>query len=176
MGRLKNRLLAKILTRHPSLVDKFTDKIGDEADPLKGVDLSSVPWTPVTKPLSESRVALVTTSGVHLKEQTPFDMKDPNGDPTPRELPSDTPLEQYTITHDYYDHTDADKDLDIVFPVTRLNELAAEGVVGEAAPRNFSFMGHIDGPYVGVLMEATAKEVAAKLNEDGVDIALLTPG
>jgi D-proline reductase (dithiol) PrdB len=175
MGRLKNRLLAKILTKHPSLVDKFTE-IGDEGDPLKGVDLSSVPWTSVTKPLSESKVAIVTTAGVHLKEQTPFDMDDPNGDPTPRELPSDTLLERYTITHDYYDHTDADKDLNIVFPITRLAEFVAEGVVGEFAPRNFSFMGHIDGPYVGVLMEATAKEVATKLNEDGVDIVLLTPG
>ena len=176
MGRLKNKLLAKIFTRHPSLVDKFTEKIGDAADPLKGVDLSTVPWTPVEKPLSESKVAIVTTAGVHLKKQTPFDMKDPNGDPTFRELPSNTPLDSYMITHDYYDHTDADKDLNIVFPVTRLSELVDEGIVGELALRNFSFMGHIDGPYVGVLMEATAKEVAAKLNEDNVDIALLTPG
>lgn len=176
MGRLKNKILAKILTKHPSLVEKFTDKIGDEQDPLKGVDLSAIPWTPVTKPLSESRVAIVTTAGVHLKDQTPFDMEDLSGDPTYREVPSDTPLEQYTITHDYYDHTDADKDLNIVFPIERLREFVDEGVVGELAPNNFSFMGHIDGAYVGVLMEATAKEVAAKLNEDGVDIALLTPG
>lgn len=176
MGRFKNKLLAKILTKHPSLVDKFIEKIGEEGDPLKGVDLSTVPWTPVEKPLSESRVAIVTTAGVHLLKQTPFDMKDPNGDPTFREIPSDASLDSYTITHDYYDHRDADKDLNIVFPVTRLDELVADGVVGEVAQRNFSFMGHIDGPYVGVLMEATAKEVAVKLNEDNVDIALLTPG
>ncbi len=176
MGRLKNKLLAKILTKHPSLVKKFTEKIGEEGDPLKGVDLSSIPWTPVSKLLSESKVAIVTTAGVHLKDQTPFDMEDPLGDPTYREVPSDAPLDSYTITHDYYDHRDADKDLNIVFPIERLRELVAEGVIGSLAPSNFSFMGHIDGPYVGVLMEATAKEVASKLNEDGVDIALLTPG
>jgi D-proline reductase (dithiol) PrdB len=176
MGRLKNKILAKILTKHPSLVEKFTERIGDDTDPLKGVDLREIPWTPLKKSLAESRVAIVTTAGVHLKEQTPFDMEDKNGDPTFRVVPADTPLDSYTITHDYYDHTDADKDLNIVFPVERLAELLADGVIGELAPRNFSFMGHIDGPYVGVLMEATAKEVATKLNEDGTDIALLTPG
>lgn len=176
MGRLKNKLLAKILTKHPSLVEKFTEKIGKDGDPLLGVDLSTVPWTPVTKPLASSKIAIVTTSGVHLKAQPPFDMEDPNGDPTFRALPTDTPLDKYKITHDYYDHTDADKDINIVFPVERMAELVADGVIGELAPRNFSFMGHIDGPYIGVLMVATAREVALKLNEDGVDIALLTPG
>ena len=60
-------------------------------------------------------------------------MSDPFGDPSYRELPSDTPRELYTITHDYYDHTDADRDLNIVFPIDRLKEMVREGLIGSLA-------------------------------------------
>ncbi len=163
--------MAALITRFPRLFDleKYSEKV-------ETVKVEGVPWTPVKKPLEKSVVAIVTTSGVHLREQKPFDMKDPDGDPSYRVLPSDTPPEGYMITHDYYDHTDADRDLNIVFPVERLAESAAEGRVGEAAKRNFSFMGHIKGRHVKTLMRKTAPEVAALLKSDGVDVVLLTPG
>ena len=170
MGRLKNRLLARLLTRFPALLNRVTGKI----EPA--VRVEETPWSPFTGPLSKARVALVTTAGVHLAGQEPFDMKDPDGDPTYRALPSDTPKEAYTITHDYYDHSDADRDLNIVFPIDRLREMAEGGEIGSLAPVNYGFMGHIDGPHIETLIKKTAPEVAARLAGDGVDVVRLTPG
>jgi len=169
MSRFKNRILAKIFTRFPKLVDRIAEKT--EAVPVEGI-----PWAPVRKPLNASRVAIVTTAGVHLRSQPPFDMKDSQGDPSYRELPSDTPKEDLIITHDYYDHTDADKDVNIVYPIDRLKEMKEAGLIGDVAGINYGFMGHIDGPHIETLVRKTAPEVAKKLKNEGVDVALLTPG
>jgi D-proline reductase (dithiol) PrdB len=140
------------------------------------VDLSSgIPFARVTKPLAQARLALITTAGVHLATQPPFDMDNPDGDATYREIPTQAPRNQLTITHKYYDHRDADRDLNVVFPLEHLRDLVRLGVIGSAAPRHFAFMGHIDGPLVDKLNRRTAAEVAAKLRADQVDYALLTP-
>ena len=122
------------------------------------------------KPLSESRLALVTTGGVHLPEQERFDIDDPAGDCSYREIP--TGAQELTWTHAYYRPED-DSDLDAVFPLWTLRELVKEGVVGELNHRHFSFMGAIHDP--GTLVEGSALEVAALLVEDEVDAVLLTP-
>ena len=122
------------------------------------------------KPLRESRLALVTTGGVHLPEQPRFDIDDPLGDCSYREIPADA--RGLTWTHAYY-APDRGADLDSVFPLWTLRGLVAEGVVGEINRRHFSFMGAIHDP--GPLVGRTAPEVAGKLVEDGVDVVLLTP-
>ncbi|MBE9528008.1 MAG: hypothetical protein IME99_02075 [Proteobacteria bacterium] len=177
MSRIKNKLLARIITRFPGLVD--VEKMAGRIEPItvgESVGVEGVPWTPVTKPLSESKVALVTTSGVHLKSQKPYDMVDPDGDPTYRAMPGDTTLDDYMITHDYYDHTDAERDINVVLPVTRLAELVEEGVLGSVAPVNYSCMGHITGEHVETLMRDAAPEIARSLVAEGVDVVILTPG
>lgn len=169
MGRFKNKVLAKLLTRFPALLDRFIEKTAS-------VEVSGIPWAPVKKPLNDSVVALITTAGVHLKSQNPFDMMDKAGDPTYREIPSLSPLSEYMITHDYYDHADADSDLNIVFPIERLREMTESGEIKGLAKNNYSFMGHIDGRHIATLIEKTAPEVAGSLKREGVDVALLTPG
>jgi D-proline reductase (dithiol) PrdB len=140
------------------------------------VDVSgAIPFATLSKPLSQSTVALLTTGGVHLPAQPPFDMENPDGDASYREIPGDVDAKTITITHKYYDHTDADADLNVVFPLEHFRDLAARGVVGRVAPRHFGFMGHIDAAQVAILNERTAPEVAAKLRADGVDFAFLTP-
>jgi len=166
---LKDRILAKIFTAFPSLVRRAAEKI----PPLK---IEGIPWAPFTKGLKGSRVAIVTTAGVHLKSQKPFNMKDPNGDATFRVIPKDTKKEDFIITHDYYDHRDADIDINIVFPIDRLRELADEGFIGAVAENHYGFMGHIDGPHLKTLLNDTAPDAAKRLKEDGVDCVLLTPG
>jgi D-proline reductase (dithiol) PrdB len=128
------------------------------------------PFVRPKKPLEECRVALVTTGGVHLPEQPRFDIDDPLGDCSYREIPADAA--DLTWTHAYY-RPDEGADLDSVFPLWTIRELAVEGVVGELNRRHFAFMGAIHDP--GPLIEETAPEVAAKLADDGVDAALLTP-
>lgn len=169
MGRIKNRLLSKALTRFPRLLDRFVRET-----PVYMVE--GIPWAPFEKPLSQSKIAIVTTAGVHLKGQKPFDMKDPMGDASFRELPAHAPLDEYTITHDYYDHTDADRDINIVFPIERLRELQAAGFIGSLASTNYGFMGHIEGRHLGTLVEKTAPDVAGKIRNAGVDAVILTPG
>jgi D-proline reductase (dithiol) PrdB len=128
------------------------------------------PFVRPEKPLEECRLALVTTGGVHLPEHLRFDIDDPLGDCSYREIPADAA--QLTWTHAYY-RPDEGADLDAVFPLWTIRELAAEGVVGELNRRHFAFMGAIHDP--GPLIDETAPEVAAKLADDGVDAALLTP-
>jgi D-proline reductase (dithiol) PrdB len=92
------------------------------------------------------------------------------GDCSYREIPADAA--ELTWTHAYY-RPDEGTDLDSVFPLWTMRGLAVEGVVGELNRRHFAFMGAIHNP--GPLIEETAPEVAAKLADDGVDVALLTP-
>jgi len=129
----------------------------------------------VTKPLSDCRVAIVTTSGVHHQSQQPFDMQDSAGDPSFREIDGATISKDYVITHDYYDHSDAEKDLNIIFPLDRLRELQDEGIIGSLASRHYSFMGHIDGHHIASLVGKSAKEIIEKLRQQAVDVVLLTP-
>ena len=128
------------------------------------------PFVRPKQPLKESRLALVTTGGVHLTEHPRFDIDDPAGDCSYREIP--TSAENLTWTHAYY-RPDGGGDLDAVFPLKTLRRLVRDGVVGELSGRHFSFMGAIHDPTQ--LVENTAPEVAGKLVEDHVDIVLLTP-
>ena len=136
---------------------------------------SAIPFAPFTVPLHAASAALITTGGIHLSSQTPFDMENPDGDPTYREIPGDAAPQSIAITHKYYDHRDADADLNVIFPLTHFRELVGRGVLGALAPRHFGFMGHIDAQQVDVLRRRSAPEVAAKLRADGVDFAFLTP-
>jgi D-proline reductase (dithiol) PrdB len=134
-----------------------------------------IPFHHLSKPLSECSFALVTTGGIHLQSQPPFDMENPDGDATYREILRSVDTNQITITHKYYDHRDADRDLNVIFPIDQFRDLANRGVIGSLALRHFGFMGHIDGPLIEELTGKTAPEVADRLQVDGVDCVFLTP-
>lgn len=170
----KDRLMAKIFTAIPSLGRRAAKSILSNGE---GIDMKrEIPWTPFTKELKDARVALVTTSGVHLSGDLPFDMVDPNGDPTFRVIPNESDIKDLTITHDYYDHSDADKDMNIVFPLERLREMVVEGAVGSLAKEHYGLMGHLKAGHVETLINDTAPEIARRLIADNVDCVLLTPG
>lgn len=168
LRQIKDRALGNVFTRFPWLFRQW-------AKHSTFITFTDIPWAPLKREVGKSKLALITSSGVHLKSQSPFDMLDPNGDPTCREISSDSVVEDFIITHNYYDHSDADKDVNIVFPIERIRELKASGSIGEINHRHFSFMGHILGQHVDTLKNATAPEIARYLNEDSVDIAILTP-
>ena len=168
-SRLKNQLIAKIITRFPSLAKRFTASY----QPQTSLD---IPWTPATTALNQATIALVTTAGVHHRDQDPFDMKDPDGDPSYRTIDLRKPLSSLMITHDYYDHADADRDINIIFPVERLKEFEQEGLIGHVADLHYGFMGHITGRHIPTLINKTGRDVALRLKKDKVDIVLLTPG
>ena len=169
LSRIKNRLITRAAARFPALRDHLVRS-------YQAWEAKDTPWTPVAKPLARSTIAMVTTAGVHHRHQAPFDMTDPNGDPTYRVLDSATIGDDYIITHDYYDHRDADKDLNIVLPIRRLAEMAAAGVIGGVATRHVGFMGHIDKEHILTLINRSAPETARIFKSDQVDAVLLIPG
>jgi D-proline reductase (dithiol) PrdB len=167
--RLANRFYAV-----PAVAQWWATRTAAHMPQVVGID-GSHPFTPLRKPLSQCRVALITTAGVHLCSQEPFDMDDGDGDATYRELPAAAGPADMTITHKYYDHHDADQDINVVFPLAHFRDLVERGVIGSLAPRHFGFMGHIEGPQIANLTGQSAPDVAARLRSDGVDFAFLTP-
>lgn len=168
-SRFKNKVISKLVARFPRLARRIIDAYVPE-------ESQGIPWTRLEKPLNRSSVALVTTAGVHRRDQPPFDMLDKDGDPSFREIKALTRAKDLMITHDYYDHGDADRDVNIVFPLERLQEFAVEGIIGEVAGSHYGFMGHITGAHVRTLTEVSAPRVAAMLKAQEVDCVLLTPG
>lgn len=135
-------------------------------------------WRPgaqLRKPLSESRIAVVTSAAFYCTDQQPFNPKIKGGDYSFREIPEDVTLETLKIGHksDAFDHAGIEKDKNVALPLDRLRELKDKGHVGSISRRHFSLMGSITAP--ARLMSVTAPEIARKLFEDGVDVVLLTP-
>lgn len=145
------------------------------------------PFTPLKKPLSESRLALLTSSG-HFgagDDPEPFGQKEMTQTeamaqifrflqetPTLSTIPIDTPLEHLRVRHGGYDIRGAEADANVAFPLTRLQELAAEGVIGELANHAYSFVGACAQT---PLIKKTAPQWVKQLQEQQVDAVLLVP-
>jgi D-proline reductase (dithiol) PrdB len=120
-------------------------------------------------PLSERRIAIVTTAGLHRRSETPFG----HGTPEYKVIPDDIDITEIVMSHasTNYDRTGYQQDINICFPVDRLHELAENGTIGSVAKYHYAFMGATP-PHI---MEAPARDVAKLLKEDGVDGVLLVP-
>ncbi len=140
------------------------------------VDRGTVPWCPARVQLAHASIALVTSAGVHLKRDQPFDMRNRGGDAGFRVIPGDARLHDLTITHDYYDHRAADRDVNCVFPLERLRELEAAGLIGRVAPGHIGTMGHLMGGEERRLAAETAPTIAMLLVADRVDYVVAAPG
>jgi D-proline reductase (dithiol) PrdB len=169
LERSWHRVLAALYGRLP-LFSALAARKWDERE------TGAIPWSPARVQLREAIIALVTSAGVHLKDEPPFDMANPEGDASVRVIPADTPFHNLTITHDYYDHRAADRDVNCVFPLERLRELAAAGKVGRVAPRHIGTMGHILGSEERRLVTETAPAIARLLSDDDVDYVIAAPG
>ncbi len=139
------------------------------------MEADGTPWTPLDKPLSESTVAIVTTAGLHLRDDKPFNSDHPGGESTYRVLPSDANVADIVQSHFSigFDRTAIYRDINVTYPIDRLQELAERGVIGSVAPNNYSFMGALRD--CTVVAEQTGPEVAQRLKDEGVDLVLLTP-
>ena len=144
-----------------------------QAYPWRRID--PVPWTPLRKPLAECKLALVSSAGFVLPNQSPFDESVRGGDVSFREIPSDTKVETLIETHrsESFDHTGIQHDPNLAFPIDRVRELVQCGRIGAVNHRHLSFMGSITAP--GRLVRDTAPQAAAWLVEDRIDAALLVP-
>lgn len=120
-------------------------------------------------PLRERRVAIVTTSGVHVRGDRPFEI----GATDYRVIPGITPAAELIMSHVSvnFDRIGFQEDINVVFPLDRLNELRSAGVIGSVSDFHYSFMGA--APIRA--LEPKARELAALLKKDRVDAVLLTP-
>ena len=137
--------------------------------------IDPVPWTPLRKPLAECRLALVSSAGLVMPDQPPFDKSVRGGDVSFREIPNDVDVASLIDTHrsPSFDHTGLRRDPNLAFPVDRVRELARSNRVGSIARRHLSCMGAITAP--GRLVRNTAPAAARMLVDDKVDVALLVP-
>lgn len=164
--QIKSKLSVAFSTNFPEAYKKFT---------LKHVNQQTgTPETIVAKPLTDCTVALVTTAGVHLKTDRPFDVDNPAGDPPYRLIPAEAQEDELTVTHIYYNTKFTKADPTTVFPLPQLRELAGKGGIRAVADVNIGLNGGILETSV-VEQEAIPKAAALFENEQ-VDIALLVPG
>lgn len=139
------------------------------------MESDDVPWSPLQKPLTESTVAIVTTAGLHLRDDKPFNRDHPGGESTYRVLPSDSNNADIVQSHFSigFDRTAIYRDINITYPIDRMRELAAKGTIKALAPNNYSFMGALRD--CTMVAEQTGPEVAQRLKDEGVDLVFLTP-
>jgi D-proline reductase (dithiol) PrdB len=131
-----------------------------------------VPFTPYDKELSQAIVTIVSATGVYLEGQEPFPEEDP-GDITYRVIPGATETGSLKITHHHYDHSEADADPNIVFPLASLHALAAEGVIAGVNENHYSY-GFTTR--LRELYEQTFPEIADKVERSKTKLVLLTAG
>ena len=128
-------------------------------------------WTEVNKDIKDMKLALVTAAGVHLKSDEKFNLA---GDFTFRRIPGDVSTDELMVTHGGYDNADANRDINCMFPLKRVQELEKEGFIKKIASSHYGFMG--GGGDQAKLREETGPAIARLLKEDGVDAVLMTAG
>ena len=137
------------------------------------IESDDVPWTPYTGTAASQTIALVTSGGLFLKgKQTPFDTESIHGDPSFREIPRTAGQADFGNAHAHYDHSLAEQDVNVIFPLARLVELEREGVVGRVADTHYSFSYVND---VVTLLTESVPRLLRKLKAAAVDILLLVP-
>jgi D-proline reductase (dithiol) PrdB len=142
-------------------------------------DHPPIPWAPVAKPLADAKLALLSTAGLSLRGDPPFDMdferRNPTrGDPSWRALPADASAETVVANHLHIDTGYVERDLDVALPLARARELVAEGRLGSLAPTHYSIMGY-QGNDSSELERKSAPEIAERMRSEEVDLALLAP-
>jgi len=138
-----------------------------------------IPWTPVDKPLAECKMALLTTAGISMRGDAPFDMemerkRPTRGDPSWRRVRADAKSADVEVNHLHIDTGYIERDLNVALPLDRLREAVAAGRVGSLADTHYSIMGY-QGNDSSELVERSAPEIAAAMRSEEVDLALLAP-
>jgi len=137
-----------------------------------------IPWTPLAKPLSDCTVALISTGGIALKTDRPFDQEGERrnpwwGDPSYRIIPKTAKSEDIHVYHMHIDPRLGEQDLNCLLPIERLEELAELRKVGRAAESHYSFMGYLLDPRE--FLEKSIPAIIGHLRADAVDVVVLVP-
>ena len=137
-----------------------------------------IPWTPLKKSLAETRFTLMTSAGINMLVDPPFDMEKEKreplwGDPSYRRIPITATQADIDVNHLHVNTNYIKADINVVLPINRFQELAADGFIGALAPTAYSYYGFQMDPTV--LIEETMPQVAADMKAEGVEAVLITP-
>lgn len=127
-------------------------------------------------PLREARVAIVTSAALtpHGAVAERQDEKWRFADFAFETLPNDARDLELGHVSPNFDRAGFAADLNVVYPVDRLQELADRGTIAGVASAHYSFAGNqLDG--LTTLRLDTGPACANRMLEDGVDVVLLTP-
>ncbi len=138
----------------------------------------NIPWTPMSKPLAEATVALVTSAGISLKSAPPFDMerekREPHwGDRSFRMIPRGTTEKKIDVNHLHINTKYIRQDINVMLPLGRMAEFETERIIGRLAPTAYSFYGFQWKS--NEFLETAIKPISEKMKDEGVDAVLLTP-
>lgn len=137
-----------------------------------------IPWTPLRRPLPECTVTLLSSAGIALKTDQPFDQEGERqnpwwGDPSYRVLPKTATEEDVRLYHLHIDPSYAEQDLNCLFPLQHLQTLEDTGRIGRMGPRHYSIMGYILNPEQ--LLQETVPALIRDLEQDLADVVILVP-
>ncbi len=151
---------------------RLTDLTEADARHLLAKDCPRFETTPYVAgpPLARRRIAIVTTAGLHLRGQANFDLRDTGYRVIPGEVTAGELVMSHTSVN--FDRTGFQQDINVVFPLDRLRELAAAGEIGALGDVHYALMG---AGWEPAEIEDTADEIAGLLHGDAVDCALLVP-
>ena len=138
-----------------------------------------IPWTPVTKPLADSKLALLSTAGLSMRGDAPFDMEferqnPTKGDPSWRALRSDATGGTIEANHLHIDTGYVQRDLNVALPLDRARELCQAGELGALADTHYSTMGY-QGNDPSTRSRRAHPRSRRACGTKGVDLALLAP-
>jgi D-proline reductase (dithiol) PrdB len=152
--------------------DTLNQRYGHHLIPDLRPSLGPTPWAPLRRPLSEATVGLFTTAGVHLRSQPGFTVAP---DPSYRVIPVETPDSDLVISHEHYNHQDADREPELVFPLDLLRRVAGT-LISRPAAEHYGMMGYLGIENQWRLLHKATRELAERLRGSGLDAAVLTPG
>ena len=133
-----------------------------------------IPLAKLKKQLPECKVSLVSSCGVHLKKDPPMDVSHPLGDFTFRHVPSHAKHADLVIHQIKYPHDDANRDINVIFPIERLQDLVMEKTIGSLTSNLFSFVGYNMDPER--FEKTVAHDIAHELvDKEHADAVLLAP-
>ncbi len=127
-------------------------------------------FTPLQKPLSQSKVGLIASGGIYQTGQIAFHFKD---DISVRKIERETPKEQLRTTHFAYDLTASREDPSSVFPLAALRDMESLGLIGALNQHAYTFMGGIYS--ARKVSQVLAPALTERLLRDEVDVAVLVP-
>lgn len=146
-----------------------TRELYNEFTPYKWVVNESIPFTPLTKPIAECKVALISSGGIMYRDQPRFHREDASY----RRIPKAARREELNVWHFGYPTRDAEQDPNCVFPLERMRELESARVIGELADPAFSFMG---GVYSArKVRDELAPQIVDELKRAHADAFFLVP-